>query len=124
MQNKVNILEIKQALWDQRFRDLFPELKADINKFLHDPGCSCNVPLYRKILGYKDALQKYFPTKVIETPEEEMEALAKNEWRVINCHKDELEEKLRRLGPGRKQIAVARFEDQVTVVINELNVLF
>lgn len=43
---------------------------------------------------------------------------------VINCHKDELEHRLQKLGPGRKQIAICRYEDQVTAVINELEIIF
>jgi hypothetical protein len=39
---------------------------------------------------------------------------------VINCNVNELSEELRKLGPGRKQVDVARFQDQVTVIINHL----
>jgi hypothetical protein len=69
---------------------------------------------------------EYFPTK--ETDKEEFQkkadSLSRNEWQVINCHIDELSTKLKSLGPGRKQLDVARFEDQVTVVVNHLDVLY
>jgi chemotaxis methyl-accepting protein methylase len=39
-------------------------------------------------------------------------------------HFEFLEKKLSKLGPGRKQLDVARWEDQVTVVINELDIVF
>jgi len=55
--------------------------------------------------------------------EEELEKKTKltaNDWQVINCGIHELHERLKSLGPGRKQLDVARFEDQVTVVVNHL----
>ena len=55
---------------------------------------------------------------------EEAKKLAENNWTVINCKADELEERLRRLPNGRKQLAIARYEDLVTVVINEIDVVY
>jgi hypothetical protein len=46
--------------------------------------------------------------------------MAQNTWTVINCNIDELEKRLKALPPGRKQLELARYEDQVTVVVNEL----
>jgi|SRR5581483_233872 len=124
VKRKLSYLEIKQALFaDERFRALFPEFKKEIDEFIKNTGCPCNVSLYQKILNYKDRLQKYFPTREIETPKEEAEKLSKNKFKVINCHIDELETKLKKLPPGRKQIAVTRFEEQVTVIINDLEFL-
>ena len=120
----LSLLDVKQALWDARFRDLFPEYKEQVDEFMSNPGCSCNVDLYRKLMEHKDRLKTYFPTREIVTPKEEIEALAKNRWKVINCKAVDLERQLKKLGQGRKQIAVARWEDEVTVVINELDVLF
>lgn len=94
-------------------------------KFLSDPGCGCNVPLYRALLKECGSqLLSYYPGQEILPEEEEIRQLSENHWSVINCHKDELEDKLRKLPKGRKQIAVARYEDQITVVINELDVLY
>ena len=50
--------------------------------------------------------------------------MAENHWTVINCHIDELESKLKKLPPGRKQIAITRYADQATVVVNELDILW
>lgn len=72
----------------------------------------------------KPQLQAYFPNRTVANLDREAEKLAENKWSVINCHKDELEEKLRKLPNGRKQIAIARFEDQVTVVVNEIDIVF
>ena len=123
---KIGLSQIKQALRDPRFRDSLPiELQDEIVKYLHNPGCLCNIPFYRKILKTcKEHVKKYFPGKEITNEEEEIRNMAKNHWMVINCHIDELEKKLRKLPPGRKQLDVARHEDQVTVVINELDVIF
>src|ERR1051326_5659758 len=124
MKNKLGILEIKQELWNQKFRDLFPELKAEIDAALKDPGCTCNMKLYHKIMQCKDRVQRYFPNKVIETPQEMAEKLSQNNWVVINCSIQELEGKLRQLGPGRKIVSLARFQDKITAVINSLDVLW
>ncbi len=123
---QISLMEVKQALRDSRFRDSLPqEFKDDVQKFLHNPGCSCNLPIYRRILREaKDQLMAYYPGRELLNVEEEISNLAKNNFSVINCSKDELEEKLRRLGPGRKQIAVARYEDQVTVIVNELDLIY
>lgn len=123
---KLRLLEIKDAiLKDHRFRELFPELQDDFAAVLSNPGCGCNIPVYKKVLEYKDRLIKYFPNREVETPQEEVEQLSKNEWTVINCKIDELEKYLKQYhGQGRKQLAVARYEDKVTVIINDLGIIF
>jgi hypothetical protein len=70
-------------------------------------------------------IANYFPMK--ETPpaeeiEKTLERAAVNEWQVINCHINELTAELRKLKAGRKQLDIARWEDQVTVVINHLDI--
>lgn len=123
---KVGLTDIKNALRDSRFRDALPKTyQDDIVKYLNNPTCTCNVPLYRKILKEcKDQLIKYFPNSEILDEEKEISNLAENHWTVINCSIFELEDRLRKLPKGRKQIDVARFEDQVTVVVNELDVIY
>lgn len=129
MSKKITYHDIKQALLDERFRNtLPPELATDVQKFLKNPGCACNHPIYIKIAqkAQKELIQ-YFPTKEVETVEEmqkKVEKLARNDWQVINCHIDQLGEKLRGLKPGRKQLDIARWQDQVTVVINHLEEIF
>lgn len=122
----MGLMEVKQALRDKRFRESLPgELQPEIQKYLQNPGCACNVPIYKKIMiEAKQQLQNYYPNRSIANLEEEASKLAENHFSVINCHVDELEEKLRRLNPGRKQLAVARYEDRVTVVVNELDLVF
>lgn len=124
--NIISLLDVKKALRDNAFRETLPEeLASDIKKFLDNPGCACNVPIYHRVMKFGgEALKKYYPDKTLVTPEEEAVKLAKNNWSVINCSIGELELKLKNLRPGRKQIAISRFEDQVTVIVNELDVLF
>ncbi len=126
MSKPIGLMEVKQALRDQRFRDsLGGDFTDDLRKYLQNPGCACNVPLYRRILKERrDQLHEYYPGRELVDPEEEVRKLAENHWLVINCHVDDLEKALHDLPPGRKQLAVSRFEDQVTVVVNELDVLF
>ena len=123
---KIGIKDIKAALKDARFREILPEeLQKDVNQYLHNPGCACNHPLYRKILSScKEQLLQYFPGREIVDEAIELEKLVQNHWTVINCHISELESKLKKLPPGRKQLDVARYEDQCTVVVNELDLAF
>ena len=122
----ITLLDVKQALKDSRFRDTLPKsLTEDVQKYISNPGCACNTPLYRKVLKEcQDQLKSYFPSRTVSNIEEEISKLAENNWSVINCHIDELEEKLRKLPKGRKQLAMTRYEDQVTVIVNELDFLY
>lgn len=126
MSKKISLLEVKSALKDSRFRMSLPKsFEKDINEFLNNPGCACHIPLYRKILkDCKEQLERYYPDSEIEDPAEEVKKIADNQWRVINCDINNLESELRKLGPGRKQLDIARYENQVTVVINELDIIF
>ena len=125
--NRIGLMDVKNALKDKRFREsLPPELSADLVKYMQNPACGgCGTKLFRKIL--KDCvkqLRDYFPGQEVANEEEEILKLAENHWTVINCHIDELEDRLRKLPPGRKQLDVARHLDQVTVVINEIDILY
>lgn len=124
IKKRLSLLDVKQAIYDEKFQVLFPELKEDIDKVMKDPGCVCNRNIYLKFFRYKDRLEKFFPGRLVESVEEERTKLAENHWLVINCDIKELENKLRSLPPGRKQLAVARYEDQVTVIVNNLDVIF
>lgn len=126
MSNKISLIDVKKALKDSRFRLTLPkEMDKDVEEFLNNPGCACHVPLYKKVIkDCKEQLEKYYPTLEIPDQEEELKKLSENHWSVINCHIDELEKKLSKLGPGRKQLDVARWEDQVTVVVNDLDIIF
>lgn len=126
MPEKISFLKVKQALLDPRFRDSLPPTFApEIDKFLKNPGCSCNVPIYKKVLSEGgDQLRLYFPDLEYVPPAIEAERMAQNNWIVINCHVDDLEARLKKLPPGRKQVEAARHGDQVTVIVNELDVIF
>ena len=126
MSRPIGLIEVKQALRDARFRNSLPEsFKDEIQKYLNNPGCACNVPIYQKVMKEaKKELQAYFPNRNVADIDEEVKKISQNHLTVINCAATELEEKLKRLPSGRKQIAISRFEDQVTVVVNELDVLF
>ncbi len=122
----VGLMEIRQALQDERFRGLFPEIAHEIDKMLRQPHCgSCSVPLAREILNkWPDRVEKFFPGRKVIRPEDEVKALSENYWTVINCHVNELEERLRKLPTGRKQIAITRSGDQVTCVVNDLAIVW
>jgi|SRR6185437_572955 len=124
----VGLMDVRAALGDERFRDLFPELRHQIDKYLAEPKCgACAVPVVREILNkFPDRVQKYFPNRKVVKPEDEAKALSENNFTVINCHVNELEDKLRKLektSPSRKQLAITRYGDQVTCVVNEIAVI-
>lgn len=125
--NKIGLMQIKKSLNDARFRRLLPpEYQEEITKYLQNPGCpSCGLPLIRKIVrNCRPQLAQFFPNQEVVDEQKVIEKLSENHWSVINCQIDELEDRLRKLSPGRKQIAVSRFEDKVTVVVNELDSIF
>jgi hypothetical protein len=119
-------MDIKTAMKDEKFRSTLPEsLTPDVQKFINNPSCSCNVPLYKKIMKEaKEQVLTYFPNKEVMSQEEEIERLAKNNWYVINCSIGDLEKEMKKLPAGRKQVTMSRYEDQVTVIVNELDNLF
>jgi len=125
MKNKLSRKDIQKAvLNDTRFRELFPELQDEINQILKNPNCGCNVKHIDKFFKYKKRLLNYFSNHEVVSPQEEAEEM-QNDWDVINCHVDELEEVLNAMHKrNRKQIAVARYEDQVTVIVNDLGIVF
>jgi 2-oxoglutarate dehydrogenase complex dehydrogenase (E1) component-like enzyme len=104
---------------DKRFRDKLPlDLDDEIQKYLNNPGCQCNTPLYIKVLREcKKQIEEYYPGKEISLSEDEIEK--SGYWSVINCNINELEKKLKDLNPLHKQIAIARWQDQATVIIHE-----
>jgi hypothetical protein len=120
VQRRISLHDVKQALLDERFRSTLPEsLIPDVDKFLSNPSCLCNHPIYKKVMQEAKAqLMAYYPTKEITPPEEIPEP--RNEWTVISCKIHELAGHLRNLPMGRKQLDIARWQDEVTVVINDL----
>jgi len=124
---KISLLDVKQALKDERFVNSLPEsLQKGAAKYLKDPGCSCNHEFIVSVLREAaKELKEYYPAATeVTDPDKELEKLSKNNWKVFSCHVDELEKKLQQLPRGRKQLDMARWEDQVTVIVNELDVIF
>lgn len=126
MKQIISLTDVKQALRDERFKNSLPiSFSDDIAKYNSNPGCGCNINFYKKLLKEaKNELKAYFPEKEIVDEEEQIKKLSSNNFYVINCNADELEVKLQALPPGRKQLAIARYEDKITIVINELDVLY
>jgi hypothetical protein len=107
---------------DPKFRRTLPEiLKEDVHKYEQNPSCPCNLPIYRNILRHGvQQIREYYPGQPIVDPDKELAKLAENHWTVFSCHIDDLEKMLKTLPIGRKQLAIARWQDQVTVIVNEL----
>jgi len=126
MSNQITVSDIKEALKNDEFRRALPShLNDDVQKFLSNPNCSCNMKIYQRILQEAETnVKAYFPNKSIVSTQQVMESVMQNNWIVINCHINNLEEELKKLKTGRKQITMGRFEDQVTVIVNELEVVY
>lgn len=126
MSSRISLQDVKKALKDSRFRLTLPkDMAPAVDEFLNNPGCACHTPLYRRVVKEcKEQLALYYPGMEVPDHDEDIRRLAENRWTVINCRVDELESRLARLPPGRKQLDVARWEDQVTVVVNELDFVF
>lgn len=117
---EIKIASIKKALRSHGFRNNYPELKEDIDAYIKNPDCKCNIPLYNAILSDLPRLKKWFGEEavVVEPPlSEEPDQI--NQWQVFNCHIDDLESFMQGLSHGPKQIAIARFEDQITIIVND-----
>lgn len=126
MNNKIGLADVKIALKDERFKEsLSQTFFEDLQKYEKNPGCGCNINLYKRILTEaKEQLKEYFPGREVHDPKADLVLLSQNNFSVINCKIDKLEDILKKLAPGRKQIAVARYEDEVTVILNELEVVY
>jgi len=124
--NKITTLDVKHALQDARFRDTLPKDMDDlIRKYNQNRSCPCNHKLYREILTRCETqLNQYYPNREVSSPDQELANLAENHWSVINCHVDEIEVRLRKLSKGRKQIAISRYEDRATIIINEIDIVY
>lgn len=119
MSIEINQEKIKKALLDSKFRSLYPELKKEIDQWIENPGCKCNIPLYNTILSDISRLKLYFGQEsVVTEPILEIPGQV-NHWSIFNGHIDKLNDYLQSLSPGPKQIAIARWQDQVTVIVND-----
>ena len=112
--NNLTISDIRQAIWDKRFQELFPEYQERIQQFIKDPGCACHTPFLHTFFQHKDRLKKYFPTKNIVLPE------IRNDWSVLNCHIEEADKNLKSYPKTKRMIAAARWQNQLTVILNDI----
>lgn len=119
MNNRLGPLDIKQAIWDKRFRDLFPEFEDEFRVYLQNPGCACGAKLLRKLMRHRDRLKTYFPTKEV-VPDE---PASSTDYQVINCGVDDLEAKVKQFPAGKRLVAFSRFRDQVTAVLADVELL-
>lgn len=123
MSQLITLMNVKEALRDSRFRESLPKsFSKGLEEYLKNPGCACNLNFYKKIINEAQTeLSNYFPGREIQP---EKIKIPENNFVVINCHVNELEQRLNKLFPnGRKQMAVTRWEDQVTAVVNDLDLI-
>lgn len=120
---KIAVPEVKRALADPAFRrTLPPELQGDVQQYEQNPGCACNLPVYRRILKYAaKQLREYYPGREVQDPDREKLRTHDNKWTVINCAAQDLERRLRGLPPGKKYVSLGRHQEQVTVIVNDVS---
>jgi hypothetical protein len=123
MSLEITLDVIKKALKDLNFRQLYPELNKEMYEWIANPDCKCNVPLYNAILSDIKRLKSYFGDNIVVVePLLPIEQDQINKWQVINCKVDELENVLKNISSlnyGPKQIACCRYQDDITVIIND-----
>lgn len=121
----ITLFDVKQAMRDNRFRASLPaDLKEDTNKYLQNPGCACNMPIYRNVLKLgKAQLESYFPGRTVVDIEAEDKAMKNSYFTVIDCNVKDLQEKLNKLKlPRHIQMTTSRYEDKIVVIIRELEI--
>lgn len=123
----VGMMDIRQALRDERFRGQFPELAGPMAKYAANTGCgTCAVSLVREILAkFPERVREYFPGREVMTAEAATAAPAvaprRGEWAVYDGPCAGLEAWLRKRPPhAPSQVAVARWEDQCTAAVFEV----
>jgi len=121
MKKKLSLMDVKTALLDSRFRDALPqELLIDVQKFLSNPSCGCNHPIYKRVMKVAGRqLAAYYPTREQTDPDELPEKVVTESWEVINCSITELQSRLHKLDPARpKHLEAARWQDQISVIVH------
>ena len=67
----------------------------NVEEYLKNPGCACNLNFYKKIINEAQTeLSNYFPGREIQP---EKIKIPENNFVVINCHVNELEQRLNKL---------------------------
>ena len=112
---------LKKQFYDPAFRALFPDLGEHFSKFFQKPGCKCNGYLYIQIIKNLDKLTEWFGQDIELDQVLSGMVAGKNEWTVISGTIDEMEDILNALPRGPKTFAVARWENQLTIVIRDLD---
>lgn len=115
--------DLKNAAKKGEFRNKFPELKGEFNDFIQKTGCAhCARKMIEGLMVYEDRLRDHFGDVEFDVaPPEAFDPVGANNFTVINCLTSELEDRLNALPAAAYQITVARYEDQITAIINRLD---
>ena len=89
----IRIADIKNAIKDKKFRNLFPEHKEEFEEYASNPDCSCAKTLLKNLSKKKKRLSQYF-SKVKKLQSAEPKEF---NWVVINCGINEIKEKISNL---------------------------
>jgi hypothetical protein len=92
MMNPVTVNDIKTAMRDPSFiATLPPSLTPEVQKFMSNPGCGCNMSVYQKILKEAPAqIQAYFPTKSVAEGAAEVDRIMANQPQIQNMQQQQL----------------------------------
>lgn len=121
---------IKKSLYDSEFRELLinnnDSYSKLIDQWINNPNCQCNNELYTKIFENINILRQYYGENIYISNINKFDNIQINNedetinyWTVFNGSIHEIEDFLNNLGNGIKQIAIARYKDEVTIIVNE-----
>lgn len=120
---------LEKQFFTPQFRDLFPDMAEKFSEYFKNPSCPCNYGLVQHVVSDGTALERWFKRPVML--DDNLRAMSEKlmmrhgpggqrEFWVLNTTTDKLQSELDSLPPGPKTFAIARWQDQVTVVIQDL----
>lgn len=122
--SKINLQQVKAALKDRKFREMLPlSLEQELNSFLKDPGCTCNIKFIKKIIkNHKKELLKYYPNSKIENDEKELLSSVEYKWKVLNSNIYDISNDINKIRNHVVSIKSSRYEDKLTLILKKSNI--
>jgi hypothetical protein len=126
---KIGVYELRNACKKTQFAKLFPEHQALFQSYWNKPGCgNCWRSLLEAIARQTDRIEDYFGDVEIDLgliPEPRSAGIVAANTIVMNCGVSELQGAIDRLcsqNAGAKTFSLARWKDEVTVIVNVVDV--
>lgn len=122
----VNIERLLRDAVKAKFQSMFAQHRVLFERFLDKPGCGgCRTRLVMALTRDQEALKAYYGEHAVfdfDVPEQSPSSMDKaGAFVVINCPVEDLANQLNKLPSANYQIAVARDDAEVTVVVKPLS---